>query len=181
MHPTHRDWSSGSPKRIGIGTPSVDFLSIPGFVWMVPGKFTCRATSPHIDRTQADGATPPCGRRGYRCSSGGRSVSGTGGHIPATHPRCRCGSRRHRIDWRPRHDPADFANFVVHYYESTGVDFGWHREPNPHVDGLAHFQTRNSQDEEYEYEPAYFVSDSPVELHWVIVARLERRVSTESI
>lgn len=81
-----------------------------------------------------------------------------------------------RIQWRPRRDPAEPAHFVFHYYESSGRDFGWHREPNPHVDGLAHFQHRASSDDEYTYEPVQFISDSPVALCWEILGRIEERV-----
>ena len=81
-----------------------------------------------------------------------------------------------RIEWRPRPDPIELAYFVFHYYDSTGRDFGWHREPNPHVDRLEHRQERDSPDEECEYEPAYFESHSPVTLLWDILGRIEERV-----
>ena len=81
-----------------------------------------------------------------------------------------------RIEWRPRPDPSEPAYFVFHYYDSTGRDFGWHREPNPHVDRLEHRQERDSPEEEYEYEPAYFESQSPVALLWDILGRIEERV-----
>lgn len=81
-----------------------------------------------------------------------------------------------RIEWRPRSEPNESAYFVFHYYESTGRDFGWHREPNPHVDRLEHFQERDAPDEEYAYEPASFDSQSPIDLCWDILGRIERRV-----
>lgn len=81
-----------------------------------------------------------------------------------------------RIEWRPRPDPSEPAYFVFHYADSNGRDFGWHREPNPHVDGLEHFQERDAPDAEYEYEPAYFESRSPIELLWTILGRIENRV-----
>lgn len=81
-----------------------------------------------------------------------------------------------RIEWRPRPDPSEQAYFVFHYADSTGRDFGWHREPNPHVDRLEHFQERHSPDAEYEYEPAYFDSQSPIDLLWNILGRIENRV-----
>jgi len=82
-----------------------------------------------------------------------------------------------RIEWRPRPDPTEPAYFVFHYHDSTGRDFGWHREPNPHVDGLEHYQEHDSPDQEYNYEPARFDSDSPVDLLWKILGRMEERVS----
>lgn len=81
-----------------------------------------------------------------------------------------------RIEWRPRPDPAEPAYFVFHYYDSTGRDFGWHREPNPHVDRLEHFQERKSPDADYEYEPAQFDALSPIELCWDVLGRIEQRV-----
>lgn len=84
-----------------------------------------------------------------------------------------------RIEWRPRPDPAEPAYFVFHYYDSTGRDFGWHREPNPHVDGLEHYQERDSPESEYEYEPARFESRSPIDLLWDILGRIEERVADD--
>ena len=85
-----------------------------------------------------------------------------------------------RIEWRPRPDPTEPAYFVFHYYDSTGRDFGWHREPNPHVDGLEHYQERDSPESEYRYEPAHFESQSPVDLLWDVLGRIEARVSESS-
>ena len=82
-----------------------------------------------------------------------------------------------RIDWRPRPDPTEPSYFVFHYYDSAGRDFGWHREPNPHVDGLEHFQERNPPKREYVYESTSFDSDSPVGLCWDILGRIEETVS----
>lgn len=81
-----------------------------------------------------------------------------------------------RIEWRPRPDPSDPAYFVFHYADSTGRDFGWHREPNPHADRLEHVQERDSPDAEYDYAPAYFGSQSPITLLWDILGRIEQRV-----
>lgn len=81
-----------------------------------------------------------------------------------------------RIAWRPRPDPDEPAYFVFHYHDSSELDFGWHREPNPHVDGLAHYQERSSPDDEYEYEPVDFDSLVPVALCWDILGRIEERL-----
>ena len=81
-----------------------------------------------------------------------------------------------RIEWRPRSDPNEPAYFVFHYYDSMDRDFGWHREPNPHADHLEHVRERDSPDKDYEYEPAYFESQSPIELLWDILGRIEDRV-----
>lgn len=81
-----------------------------------------------------------------------------------------------RIEWRPRPEADEPAYFVFHYHDSTGRDFGWHREPNPHVDGLVHFQERDSPDADYEYEEARFETFSPVPLLWDVLGRIEQRV-----
>lgn len=81
-----------------------------------------------------------------------------------------------RIEWRPRPEPGEQAYYVFHYYDSTGRDFGWHREPNPHVDRLTHFQERDSPDADYVYEPASFESQSPVDLLWDVLGRIEDRI-----
>ena len=81
-----------------------------------------------------------------------------------------------RVEWRPRQESTRCAYFVFHYYDSSGRDFGWHREPNPHVEGLAHFQYRHSRDAEYAYELTEFDSDSPVGLLWEMLGRIEDRV-----
>jgi hypothetical protein len=68
-----------------------------------------------------------------------------------------------RIEWRPRPDHRERAYFVFHYYDSTGRDFGWHREPNPHVEGLTHYQERETSGSAYSYRTASFDVTSPVE------------------
>lgn len=55
-----------------------------------------------------------------------------------------------RVTWRPL-DPPEFA----FHYSEPGFDCGWHREPNPHVDG-----------------------DTAVELVWEITERLRERLDT---
>lgn len=75
-----------------------------------------------------------------------------------------------------RPDLSEPAYFVFHYYDSTGRDFGWHREPNPHVDGLEQYQERDTLDVEYDYEPVYFELLSPVNLLWDILGRIEERL-----
>lgn len=81
-----------------------------------------------------------------------------------------------RIVWRPRPDPTEAAYFVFHYHDSTGRDFGWHREPNAHVAGLEHYQERDSPDARYDYEPASFDSLAPIALLWETLDRIEQRL-----
>ena len=67
------------------------------------------------------------------------------------------------------------AYYTLHYSEESGFDCGFHCEPNPHVDRLEHVQERESPDAEYEYETAHFESQSPVDLCWDILGRIEQR------
>lgn len=39
---------------------------------------------------------------------------------------------------------------TLHYSEPDGFDCGFHGEPNPHVDGLLHYQERDDTDDAYE-------------------------------
>lgn len=82
-----------------------------------------------------------------------------------------------RIEWRPRPDPSEPPHFVFHYHDSTGRDFGWHREPNPHVESLEHYQERTTSEQEYDYKATTITTDSPVELLWDILGRIEKRVT----
>ena len=56
-----------------------------------------------------------------------------------------------QANWWPQpDDETDW--FQVHYFEVDGFDCGWHRHENDHVDGLDHYQERESPDEAYRYE-----------------------------
>jgi hypothetical protein len=63
--------------------------------------------------------------------------------------------------------------FSFHYSEESGFDCGWHHEPNPHVDGWGHYQTRQSTADEYQYTAVSFGSKQPVRVFWEILERLE--------
>lgn len=78
-----------------------------------------------------------------------------------------------RIAWWPAPDDPEFA---FHYSDSTGFDCGWHREPNPHVDGKTHYQERDSATDDYEYEPVTFDATTPTRLLWSVLDRLTNRV-----
>jgi hypothetical protein len=66
--------------------------------------------------------------------------------------------------------------FAFHYHNSSGFDCGWHHEPNPHVDGWAHYQERGATDEDCEYTAVSFDTLQPVPVCWEILARLEGRL-----
>lgn len=78
-----------------------------------------------------------------------------------------------RVSWWPAPDDPEFA---FHYSESTGFDCGWHREPNPHVEGKTHYQERSGPDETYEYEPVSLSTETPSRLVWSVLDRLSRRL-----
>lgn len=82
-----------------------------------------------------------------------------------------------RIAWGPRPDPSELAYFMFHYHDSTGLDFGWYREPNPHVDGLEHYQERNTPSADYEYRAASLESSTPVTLLWDVLGRIEQHAA----
>ena len=78
-----------------------------------------------------------------------------------------------RVAWWPAPEDSEFA---VHYSESTGYDCGFHREPNPHVDGKAHFQERSGPGDDYEYESVSFSVETPSRLLWTILDQLSDRL-----
>ncbi|MFQ3475802.1 hypothetical protein HKK80_06025 [Halonotius sp. F2-221B] len=75
-----------------------------------------------------------------------------------------------RVTWQPLAPP----EFAFHYSEDS-FDCGWHREPNPHVDGDAHYQERVGTDE-YRYEPIRFDGETAPELTWEVMERLRKRL-----
>lgn len=86
-----------------------------------------------------------------------------------------------RIEWRPRPAPTEPAHFAFHYHDTTGRDFGWHREPNPHVDGLEQYQERAGAEQEYDDQSVDVDPNSPVDLLWTILGWIEERLSSDSV
>ncbi len=78
-----------------------------------------------------------------------------------------------QVSWWPA--PAD-PEFAFHYSESTGFDCGWHREPNPHVEGKTHYQERRHPDDDYEYEAVSLPTRVPSRLLWIVLDRLSGRL-----
>lgn len=78
-----------------------------------------------------------------------------------------------RVTWWPAPGEPEYA---FHYSDDSGFDCGWHREPNPHVDGKLHYQERPSADEPSEYESVSFSADPPPRVLWAILDRLTERV-----
>ena len=96
-----------------------------------------------------------------------------------------------RVTWLPDPTPgleaSDRANdtwmrtpirayYTLHYSESTGLDCGFHCEPNPHVDGLLHYQQRENANEAYTYEPVSFGARSVTGLLWEMMDALATRI-----
>jgi hypothetical protein len=79
-----------------------------------------------------------------------------------------------RVAWWPGPDEPEFA---FHYSDDTGFDCGWHREPNPHVDGATHYQKRRRPDEAYTYEAVSLDAATPTRTLWVVLERLDARLS----
>lgn len=76
-----------------------------------------------------------------------------------------------RVTWHPL-DPPEFA----FHYSDDGFDCGWHHEPNPHVDGDAHYQERTG-DGAYRYEEVSFDGDTAPEPVWEVMERLKQRLT----
>lgn len=72
------------------------------------------------------------------------------------------------VNWWSQSDDDD-AWFKFHYWDGTGFDCGWHRQENDHVEGLAHYQERESAEEEYEYEPYSVEEENPIGILWTVV------------
>jgi len=68
------------------------------------------------------------------------------------------------------------AYYTVHYSESSGFDCGFHCEPNPHVDGLLHYQERDGTDTAYTYEPVSLSARSVSALFWEVMDGLSDRL-----
>jgi len=69
------------------------------------------------------------------------------------------------------------AFYTVHYSDSSGFDCGFHCEPNPHIDGLLHYQERDEADDRYTYEPVSFDARSVSGLLWEIMDALANRLT----
>ncbi len=96
-----------------------------------------------------------------------------------------------RVTWVPDSTPgpeaSDRANdtwtrtpirayYTLHYSEPDGLDCGFHCEPNPHVDGLLHYQKREDTNDAYTYEPVSFGARSVTGLLWEMMDALADRL-----
>lgn len=79
------------------------------------------------------------------------------------------------VRWFAGETPASDPEFSFHF-SGAGEDFGWHHEPNPHVDGWGHFQRRSNAKSEYAYEQYIFASTTPTRVVWDVLDRLSSRL-----
>lgn len=75
-----------------------------------------------------------------------------------------------RVTWQP----IELPEFGFHYSED-GFDCGWHREPNPHADGYAHYQERDGEGT-YRYEAISSDGETALELVWEVMERLKQQL-----
>lgn len=86
------------------------------------------------------------------------------------------GSATLTVRWFAGETPDDDPEFSFHYSDETGVDFGWHHEPNPHVDGWGHYQERAPSTAPYSYEADSFSTLVPSRVVWEVLSRLEAAI-----
>ena len=80
------------------------------------------------------------------------------------------------VRWFAGEKPDARPEFSFHYHDTTGSEFGWHHEPNPHVEGWGHFQKRSNSETEYVYEPYTFSSMNPTRVVWEVLSLLASRL-----
>jgi len=81
------------------------------------------------------------------------------------------------VRWFAGETPDARPVFSVHYSDGT-ADFGWHHEPNPHVDGWGHFQGRTDDGAAYAYEPHAFSSTNPTRVVWEVLSLLSAELES---
>ena len=82
------------------------------------------------------------------------------------------------VRWFAGGTPDDRPTFSFHYSDENG-DFGWHHEPNLHVDAWGHFQERVNPAASYDYEPYTFSSVNPTRVVWEVMSALVSRLQSE--
>jgi len=80
------------------------------------------------------------------------------------------------VRWFAGERPDDPPELSMYYSNGTDVDFGWHHEPNPHVDDRGHVEHRDDSGEEYFYQAYTFSSTEPTRVVWEVLERLEDRL-----
>ena len=81
------------------------------------------------------------------------------------------------VRWFAGEQPDSEPEFSVHYSDGQR-DFGWHHEPNPHVDGMGHFQRRTDPESDYSYEPYQFASKQPARVVWEVLSALSAEIES---
>jgi len=99
-------------------------------------------------------------------------------HLSASHLTVGADEPTLTVRWFAGETPDARPEFSFHYSDDTGVDFGWHHEPNPYVSGWGHYQERPSPDAPYTYEPHTFSSTNPTRVVWEVLSLLLSRVES---
>lgn len=79
------------------------------------------------------------------------------------------------VRWFAGETPDARPEFSFHYSDDIG-DFGWHHEPNPHVEGWGHFQERTGPGVEYSYDSHTFSSKNPTRVVWEVTSLLSTKL-----
>lgn len=79
------------------------------------------------------------------------------------------------VRWFAGDAPDARPDFSFHFSD-TRRDIGWHHEPNPHVDGWGHFQTRSDGESADTYEPYSYASTNPTRVVWEVLELLTDRL-----
>jgi len=73
-----------------------------------------------------------------------------------------------QVNWWPQSN-GEQSWYQIHYTESSGFDCGWHRHANEHVEGVDHYQERESPEEEYRYRAVTVEAENPIGILWEVV------------
>lgn len=97
-------------------------------------------------------------------------------HVVANVEACRFGANVDdatlTVRWFAGETLESRPEFSFHYSDDSGRDFGWHHEPNPHVEGWGHFQERHNAGAAYTYHPHTFSSKNPTRVVWEVLSLL---------
>ena len=68
------------------------------------------------------------------------------------------------------------AYYTLQYREPDGLDCGFHCEPNPHIEGLLHYQERETTNVASTHEPVSFDARSVSRFLWEVMDALTDRL-----
>lgn len=82
------------------------------------------------------------------------------------------------VRWFAGENPDGRPKFSIHYSDGSGLDCGWHHEPNPHVEDWGHHQSRTESSCEYSYQAYSFETTVPSRVIWEVLSLLPERITT---